>query len=380
MDNDLKDSVMHVLLERFGKLRFDLPEDFMQKSHCERVIRNRLDWNSSPGYPYMRYATTNRDFFKVVDGVPSQQMIDYCWSLVEERLENKDSDYIRVFIKPEPHTWKKMKQHRYRLIMSVSVIDQIIDHMLFATMNDLMVDNYVSIPTKVGWSQFLGGWKLVPTSGVVSTDKSCWDWTVQPWLIEVLLDLRINLCYGRSKDRFAELAAWRYSQLYREAVFIFSNGRVLKQTFSGMQKSGSVLTISDNSIAQVILDARINEEFRMKEQPVEYGILWSMGDDVLQKKPTQKYIDRLSQLCILKQVEPFAEFAGMRFKNNKIEPCYHAKHCFNLRHLDPENDEAVAQSYSYLYYRSNYKSQMDKILLHLGPPPSDWSLRLVYDG
>lgn len=369
----LKNDIMKIMRERLKHFRVQIPSDFLTYNHFKRVVEG-LDWNSSPGYPYIRNYTTNRQMFGVVDGIPSEDQMRHYYKMVMDKIENRKSDYIRVFVKPEPHTWKKIVQHRYRLIMSVSVLDQIIDAMLCKEFNEGLMMKYYDYPPKAGWTPLLGGWRYVPQKNVTATDKSCWDWTVMQWLIELILELRIDLTTN-ANEQWKELLAWRYRALYREAEFIFSNGLVMRQNFVGMMKSGCFNTIIDNSLMQMLLDSRI-----IAELDLPLLLLWVMGDDVLQETQPKEYFDRLSQLCLLKQAEPFAEFAGMRFKGTKVEPCYHGKHCYNLLHLDPRNGQAIAESYAYLYRRSKYRGIMEQILRELGVSPTDKQLDEVVDG
>lgn len=369
----LKHDIIDEIVDRLKPVKWRIPDDFLEYSHFMRCV-NSLDWNSSPGYPYMKQFPDNRALFQVVNGTPNFNVCDLMYKKVMDQINNKEADYIRVFIKQEPHTWKKIVQNRYRLIMSVSVVDQLIDQMLFKDLNELMIENHLRIQPKPGWTPLLGGWKIVPKLNVVSTDKSCWDWTMQEWVVEILYQIREKLCLNVT-EQWRELAIWRYKKLFSEAQFILSNGLVLQQRFNGMQKSGCVNTIADNSIAQMILDARI-----CLEQGLAPKLMWTMGDDVLQVRQPKEYFDRLGQLCILKQVEPFAEFAGMRFNMDRVEPCYHAKHCYNLLHLNPENDQSVAESYSYLYFNSKYRKLMDTIIQELGEKPPNYKLEEVVNG
>lgn len=350
--------------------RWTVPDDFMQRSHFERIVRN-LDWNSSPGVPYCRFATTNRILFKVVDGVPNQQVVDVFWNLVNKRLEDRDSDPIRMFIKPEPLTEKKLDQGRYRIISSVSVLDQIIDSMLFADFNQRIVETHHFHPIKVGWTPYKGGWKMMPIDGV-SIDKSKWDFTVKSWMIALELDVRKALCDNLS-DYWVELATWRYRKLYHEAILQTSGGYLYRQKFSGYQKSGCVNTIVSNSIMQLILHCRVSNE--IGEIPQWIAVL---GDDTVQERTllTKQYVEVLSQYCLVKDVRSGVEFAGHRFMGFRIEPLYRGKHAFNMLHVSPAIYNDLARSYALLYHRSNNR---DFIRKGLQGAPNLMELDVIYD-
>lgn len=373
-----------ILLEltraQYRAVAWELPEDFLQFGHFRRVVCE-LDWNSSPGYPYLLMATTNRIFFEVdSEGVPSPLGLNRAWEMVQRRLCERDVDPIRLFIKPEPHKLKKIENKAYRLISSVSVVDQIIDAMLFEPMNKLLTENFMDVPAKVGWSPYTGGWKIIPPCGMMALDKSAWDWTVQGWLVQAELELREMLCKtrGELRSRWLELAKWRYKMLFAHPEFITSGGLVLRQCRTGIMKSGCVNTIASNSIMQSILHNRVCLELGIPVTP-----LMSMGDDTLQWQiaELQPYLDKLGEYCLVKQAENVSEFAGHRFKGWNVEPVYFGKHAFNILHMDPKNVEQFAASYALLYHRSHKREFMRGVFGRMNVEiPSMVFLDGIFDG
>lgn len=333
---------------------------------------------SSPGYPYLLRAPTNGNFLGYSDGKCDPEKVDYVWYLVQRRLTGEDEpDEIRLFVKPEPHKIKKLEQGRYRLISSVSLIDQIVDHMLFGDCNEALLSNWETIPSKPGWSHMGGGWRMIPVSQWIASDKSAWDWTVQAWLVELCLELRVRLC-GNMTDSWYRCAERRYKQLYGHPVFITSNGLKLQQKTPGIMKSGCVNTIADNSMMQYMLHARVSLELGIPLEP-----LYSMGDDVLQApmEREKEYFDLIGQFCKLKEVAHRNEFAGFRFIGGRIEPCHKGKHSFNLLHMNPEFVENIGTSYQLLYHRSVYRQWITDLFQQLGAGKEqpEW-LSTVVDG
>nr|AWA82270.1 putative RNA-dependent RNA polymerase [Tama virus] len=365
------------VVEEFRAAEWSIPEDFMQFSHFERVVAS-LDWTSSPGYPYMRRAPSNRDLFKVVEGVPNPERVAHMWGIVQMRLAARDSDPIRLFIKSEPHKLKKLEDGRYRLISSVSVVDQIIDHMLFGTFNEKVVENWPYVPSKVGWSPYLGGWRSIPFSGNwLALDKQSWDWTLQPWMIELVLEARFKLCTNVTEE-WLDLATWRYKELFVNPVFITSGGFLFRQVNPGVMKSGCVNTIIDNSICQVILHHRVCQEL-----DIIPGSIMCMGDDTLQEIPERlrEYVDLMGSFCKVKDPVFKTEFAGMHFRGCRIEPSYRGKHAFVLLHADQKIFPSLADSYALLYHRSNYGNIVKRVLSLMGHSGvSDAKLDAIVDG
>ncbi|APG75871.1 hypothetical protein 2 [Sanxia sobemo-like virus 3] len=368
-------------VEVFSSLRWEIPDDFMTYSHFLRVL-DKLDMASSPGYPYMRRAPVNKILFRVdEEGAMNPSSVDYIWQTVSQRIaEFGDADPVRFFIKQEPHKLKKLVDGRNRLISSVSVVDQIIDHMLFDSMNENMVDNWNYNPIKIGWSPVKGGWKAFPTGKRIAIDKSAWDWTVQMWMLELCLTIRLALCRtdGPNRDLWLKIAIYRYKQLFLHPLFITSGGLLLRQQQEGVQKSGCVNTLADNSLMQWILHARVCLEHGVD---IEDDEMWVMGDDTSQSAVPDGYEDWLREYCIVKECQPAREFCGFRFDRIHVEPLYKGKHAFNLLHLDEKNAAEVATSYALLYHRSRHRDWMrnlfESMSLNIFPL---WYYDAIYDG
>lgn len=353
--------------------KINLPEDFMQRTHYERTLQ-RLNYKASPGYPLMFDYPDNRTLFKRdVKGNLDPSRVEMVWQMVRKQLSERSADPIRLFVKPEPHTRRKIDQKRWRLISSVSLIDQIIDQMLFGEMNDSWVSSWFTSPLKVGWVPYMGGWKLFPKGKNLAIDKSSWDWTVQLWLIELELNIRAQLVrYGPHRDYWVELATWRYRKLYVENRFVTSGGIILKQLKPGIQKSGCVNTLMTNSLMQYILHLRVCLE--TGQHP---GWFWCLGDDTLQEIPThpKEYLDTLRGYCVVKQASLASEFAGFKFVESRVEPLYRAKHAFNMLHMDVLNQDEFRRAYQLLYYKSSHKQRIQELM---GEAPS--SFRALWDG
>jgi len=350
--------VINSVVEQLQPAKTQLPNDFLQFTHYARVVQESLNWNSSPGFPYYYNYANNGQFFGVKEGVVDQHRLLEVWPLVEERIKNKTCDPIRLFVKQEAHKLSKIRDRRWRLISSVSVIDQIIDQMLFSVQNQAMVDSWFQTPLKVGWTPFVGGWRLVPKANVVALDKTSWDWTVKLWMCEMDLEIRSRLIAdGPFKKSWLDLAIFRYSSLFRRPQLVTSGGLVLRSKYDGVMKSGCVNTITSNSLMQLILHYRVS-----REMGVEPGRIWALGDDTLQEKQENmgEYVDRLNQYCIVKQILEKPEFAGFDFSNG-VEPLYKGKHAYNLLHMDECFYDDISRSYQLMYWKSCEKARFNQL-------------------
>lgn len=372
----IRNKILLELEREYKTAKWCIPDDFMQESHYRRVLMT-VNWQASPGYPYCMDNPVNKDLFAVKDGIPNEDQVLRFWQLVQTQINMRRADYIKLFIKGEPLKQAKIDSKSYRLISSVSIVDQLIDKMLFDDMNSLMIEKFHYLPSKVGWSQYSGGWITMPRQPWLAIDKSKWDWSVTTWLLDLELEFRKNQCLNMN-PQWVELATWRYQMLFGNPTFVTSAGHLLRQRHPGVMKSGCVNTIATNSILQVILHMRVSFELGMIP-----GNIMAMGDDTLQMPMENRgqYVDLLNQFSNVKHHILVNEFAGCRFQGRKVEPLYKGRHAFTLLHLDPKFLTQIADSYLLLYHRSSYRDWMEELISKLvSDPVSRRERDLIYDG
>lgn len=368
MSNNIQPS--EVVRDRAVKMAFQqyrlgcskLPKDFLEYSHFLRVVDD-LNMKASPGVPLCHQFGTNAQLFgENEDGELDPVMVEMVWRRVQFRLDalrasNLDCDDIRLFIKREPHSEVKLVEGRLRLISSVSVIDQIIDHMLFDHNNKQEIANALDVPSKAGWSTLRGGWKFVPKSWV-GYDKSSWDWTVPWWLCEDDLRLRVKMTIGYTEE-WLHLATLRYRMLFYEPVFHLSNGRRFKQASPGVMKSGCVNTSSSNSHMQVLLHA-----VACLETGTPFSKIWAMGDDTLQPPVSEEYLDVWRRVARMKESH-VGQFCGHDFAGGRVMPTAFGKHITNL--LYTSEFPSAIRSLQYLYARDSRFARFQELALELAP-------------
>lgn len=336
-------------LQAYRKSAWKIPEDFMQQSHFRRVVIN-LNMRASPGHPYCRHYTTIGHYlgYDIDSGLIDNVRLHILWLEVQRRLEGEKADPIRVFVKYEPHKIAKIQEGRLRLISSVSIVDQVIDHMLFDAQNDIEIKNWSQIPSKAGWAPSEGGWSYLVQSVPgphMSIDKSAWDWGMPAWVVECDLLVRQRLCMNLNEE-WVRLARKRYTELFHTCELMLSNGMVFEQVYPGLQKSGTVNTIATNSRCQLLLhyvvERRLGERL---PEPI------SIGDDTTQQAficdDYMSHLDRLG--CKTKAVEQGMHFGGHVIDNAGARPSYTAKHYFNLMYADEDVLGEMLDSYQRLY-------------------------------
>lgn len=346
----LKEKVLNTVEELYKHARWEQPEDWDSPRRIEDMIDN-LNMKAGCGYPYCLDAATNADYIKKFGK-------EHIIRTVQARLADlkkgiPSADPVRIFIKREPHDKSKADLKRWRMIWNVSVIDQIIDALLWQANIDKEIAKHSKIPSKPGWTPLKGGMNQLfnemlgaPGTIYASADKSSWDFTVPGWMLLWDMELRFRLC-----NNFSENASWvtvaktRYTALYCGQI-IFSNGWLYQQLVPCILRSGSKVTISTNSKCQVILKVlsltSLNVEF--EEEKDKMG---TMGDDSLERLSiaAADYKAAMESFgFIVKYVDTNSDLTKMHFCSETFKrtpygtvvsvPTSYEKNAYNLIHKE----------------------------------------------
>lgn len=210
----------------------------------------------------------------------------------EELVERGLCDPIRVFVKTEPHKMAKVRAGKLRLISGVSIVDQLIDKMLFSSQNNLEISLWEVVPSKPGIGlndeglQAMSRWfkSRLEERKLVSTDISGWDWSVQAWELDADLECRTRLCDG--KGSFWHLLARARVFCIKRKTFVLPDSSLVAQHCEGVQCSGWYNTSSTNSRMRVLVRAVAYYDFcsraMEKDDPNEISKCVAMGDDCVE--------------------------------------------------------------------------------------------------
>lgn len=263
-----------------------------------------------------------------------------------------------MFIKPEPHKLKKLEEGRLRLISAVSFEDTMVDRIIFHYLAEAVLKSPGRTPSMIGWVPIRGSWrafrKMLPQR-VLCLDKQAWDWTVQPWLVEVLEDVIFRISLD-APDWWYAIVSSRFVQLFYRSLFRFLDGTEFEQDFPGIMKSGCFLTIILNTLAQVVLHF---EACRRAGEDPHKTMPYALGDDTVQAalfKQFLRYIVALESLgAKVKPAQPQTtiEFAGFKIDHHTIVPAYDTKHLFKVEYT-PDLPTTLA-AYQRLYARDKKK-------------------------
>lgn len=305
------------------------------------AIRN-VKPKANPGYPYMRWAGENwllkaafgeqwlfnvvKERWLLIKNAPPEAFTS--WSAAKCVCEGL-CDPIRVFVKSELHSQKKVKAGRWRTIWSVSIVDQCIQRVLCSNQNEAEIGEWADIPSKPGIGLNDAGLDRVACTlremkRPAGTDVSGWDMSILQWALDWDADMRAMLSGANPGDNMWK----REARLMGQSVLVFSDGDLAVQTIRGLVKSGMYPTSSSGSKIRIALRHLSTED--------QLGSAHAMGDDCLEDLPPgwnkQQLVDSYKVYGLgIKLVETFeddgyVEFCSYRFyADGRIEPCNWAK-------------------------------------------------------
>uniref|UniRef100_A0AAU8EJF3 RNA-dependent RNA polymerase n=1 Tax=Rice drawf polerovirus TaxID=3229777 RepID=A0AAU8EJF3_9VIRU len=234
--------------------------------------------------------------------------------LVKEGL----CDPIRLFVKQEPHKQSKLDEGRYRLIMSISLVDQLVARVLFQAQNKSEIALWRAIPSRPGFGlstedqvhdfmevlastvgcsaeEVCSQWRSL----LVPTDCSGFDWSVSDWMLEDDMAVRNALTINCNELTKHMRAVWLHC--LSNSVMCLSDGTMLSQEYPGVQKSGSYNTSSTNSRIRVMAAYHCGASWAM-----------AMGDDALEAPDTD--LSKYKDLGFKVEVSGELEFCSHIFK------------------------------------------------------------------
>jgi hypothetical protein len=228
-------------------------------------------------------------------------------------------DPVRVFVKNEPHTIEKLNEGRYRLIFSVSLVDNIIERLLFTPQNKNEISEYRTCPSKpgIGFGNEMQLEEMVylvraHIRDAAEADIRGWDWNVKEWMMKADAERRIRLSGQPSNSVFARMVRNRLFLMCRMLIAT-STGRLFSKRVACFIPSGSYLTSSSGSFMRNLLVALIC---------IQSGVKWwsvSMGDDCLEMfiaNAEELYLRFGFALKMYRKCEDGFEFCSHKFDDH----------------------------------------------------------------
>ncbi|GGX38781.1 hypothetical protein GCM10010297_68780 [Streptomyces malachitofuscus] len=308
-----------------------------------------LELDAGVGVPYVGYGLpTHRGWVEDPKLLPvlSRLVFDRLQKMSEASFESMTAeelvqaglcDPIRLFVKGEPHKQAKLDEGRYRLIMSVSLVDQLVARVLFQAQNKREIALWRAIPSKPGFGlstdgqtqeflNLLANQMSTTAEDVVArwreylvpTDCSGFDWSVADWMLHDEMEVRNRLTMQNNALTRRLRACWL--RCISNSVLCLSDGTLLAQRVAGVQKSGSYNTSSSNSRIRVMGAYHCGASWAM-----------AMGDDALESVDTDLSVYK--QLGFKVEVSGELEFCSHIFLSPTLAiPVNRAKMLYKLIH------------------------------------------------
>ena len=244
-------------------------------------------------------------------------------------------DPCKVFVKNEPHKKSKLLRKVQRLIFSVSLIDNVVSRLLHSNQNREEILNWKLIPPSAGLGLDDPGLEAIQesirlmglrTSGLMSSDVSGWDFSVQSWELEADLQRRIELNCSKGTDWERIASAHHYCMARK--VFVLSDGSMYQQLIPGLMPSGWYLTASSNSNIRAI------DSYHVALEAGVTPAVKTMGDDSVEAvvpDPIEAYSKLGKTIKFVENVTPSKfEFCSTLFENGIGVPVNIDKQLVNL--------------------------------------------------
>jgi len=331
-------------------LEHDLPKFLMSYDRQEWSreidrIKDHIKPEASPGVPCAITSNRNDKLMEIMGERLNDAVLDRVEKLratdIEElrltdrrkRMDDGLMDPVRVFVKNEPHKIEKIEQGRVRLIMSVSIVDKIIEMLLSRHLCKLEIQNWRDIPSKPGIG-FSEGDNAAVYEDILGcglpmsfADIQGWDWSVKAWMIEDEAESAIKLARQTS-------LVWRHLMrakaiLESETVFQFSDGVMVMPIYKGIVNSGKLRTSRGNSFMRVRLADLIGSRKTI-----------AAGDDSVENtvEDAQAKYRRLGIVCKeYETVETEFEFCSRLYGPGYSYALNKEKMIMNLLHQEPRN-------------------------------------------
>jgi len=239
--------------------------------------------DSSPGFPYMLEYATNRALLDEQHDRIVKLAVHRLLKLSDAIYSDLDSfepykqglrDLVRPFMKTEPHPERKRVTGAYRIISGVSIVDQLVERVIFYCFSQMIKNNYPKLDMLIGIgftddmvAEIYQKVHAMPGQKY-SSDISGWDSSIQEDLQRAFKDIVIDSCENPCKPWLNAITNWLTLNVH--AHFVLPNGHIVKPKHPGMILSGGYITTIMNSTLRVLCSVNCS------------STAYVMGDDCIE--------------------------------------------------------------------------------------------------
>jgi hypothetical protein len=235
------------------------PRGFGEKLDME-VLESRINWmldnavvqDSKPGIPYARNVADNAQLIKEERDMIIELVLNRLERLAYSDLGTEPVDLVqcgmvdpvRMFVKDEPHSSRKRREKRWRLISGVSLVDQLIERLLFTDQNKKEIATWTSHPSTPGLglsdddqlrTLYLRVKGLIGDGLAAEADVTGFDWSVKEWELKLDAEIRCDLM---SANPLTRTIIMNRVHCLCNTVYGLPSGRLLAQTVPGLTSLG----------------------------------------------------------------------------------------------------------------------------------------------
>lgn len=330
-EDDIRDADTLQLIQWISSdpaFRAAFDDDLQDVARRAREQIAQLKPDSGPGYPFqsqypdvaaLRRGVGDDPLVVLVTERIALLALSYTYAATaREAVLNRLCGPVRVFIKSELHSQKKLEEGRLRLICSLDVVDRVVEMVLHDNLQSAEINSYTTIGPQPGMGATDAelerlAVRIHESRGDEcrpwSSDVSGFDWSVPDWALDMEMALRRELVD-------ANPVYWRacYARMACEAtsLFVLPNGQLVEQLDRGMVKSGSFLTASRNSHIRGMLAMLRSETFGNDPAEAYFGdgfiLPTTMGDDCVEvlaytrfREDEDDSVDEVGKLALERQ-------------------------------------------------------------------------------
>lgn len=301
-------------------------------------IEREIPKTSKPGIPYSTLGNNNADILPdnidlITEAVVERLKVlattpNICKMSATELVQIGAVDPVRSFIKREPHSRRKFRSKRWRLIFAVSIVDQLVERILCSKQNKTEILNWNTCPSAPGLSLskddelsqlYQRVMDLAQRKRFAEADVTGWDWSMKEWELKLEAEMRIEL--GNLSPLAATIMRARFHCVSR-SVYAFPDGDMFILPGGGVQLSGTYNTSSTNSRIRVLVALLAGADWAV-----------AMGDDSVESySPTAevKYKELGHPLKMYVERKDSFEFCSMQFEDGVAYPVDGTKTLYRL--------------------------------------------------
>jgi len=325
-----KDRVAHLLLTMLPNNKFEPDIGYKTVENIVDIIDSSAVKDAkSPGQPYQ------------ADGLPLNKNVLEKFTkkgFAEKVLKDWNDDFqLKCFLKAEPNKINKLQKGMPRFIVGFPLHKMVKHQAIAKNMLDAAVSNWDKSPIKYGFTPSLPGHiehlvRVFKGRAVVESDKTNWEYSFYKYLFEICQKVVDGLSVqpaGMSDDEYAEFKRDLHEmvdEIMNAKNYRCTNGQVFVPTNRGAMKSGSLLTIFLNSMAQLALDILIKIKMGLTNEQIlsDDHVLIAGGDDVLQSFPVGFDLEKYKAVAlslghVLSDFKEHKSFDGCEFFSHEFK-------------------------------------------------------------